>query len=141
QGPWWDSYCRRLPDVGEWGERKIRVCDALAPARRVSSGGGSGFVDVLAPTRHSAEAPAAQERAPHGAVNSRLAVPGYEILEELGRGGMGIVYKARQLSLQRLVAIKVIPLSGAGEAEVIARFHQEGLLAARVGHPNLVVAY
>jgi ABC-type branched-subunit amino acid transport system substrate-binding protein len=43
--------------------------------------------------------------------------------------------------LQRLVAIKVIPLSGAGEAEVIARFHQEGLLAARVVHPNLVVAY
>src|SRR5262249_61922753 len=54
---------------------------------------------------------------------------------------MGIVYKARQLSLQRLVAIKVIPLSGAGEAQVIARFHQERLLAARLVHANLVAAY
>ena len=68
-------------------------------------------------------------------------LPGYEILGEAGRGGMGVVYKARQLSLQRLVAIKVVPLGGAGEAQVIARFHQERLLAARLAHPNLVAAY
>jgi urea transport system substrate-binding protein len=67
--------------------------------------------------------------------------PGYEIIGEAGRGGMGIVYKARQLSLQRLVAIKVLPLGGAGEAEIEARFHRERVLAARLTHPNLVTAY
>jgi urea transport system substrate-binding protein len=68
-------------------------------------------------------------------------LPGYEILGEAGRGGMGVVYKARQLSLHRLVAIKVIPFTGLGEAQVIARFQQERLLAARLAHPNLVAAH
>ncbi len=68
-------------------------------------------------------------------------LPGYEILGEAGRGGIGVVYKARQLSLQRLVAIKVVPLGGPEEGHVIARFHQEGLLTARLAHPNLVAAY
>ena len=67
--------------------------------------------------------------------------PGYEILGVAGRGGMGVVYKARQLSLQRLVAIKVVPLGVLGEDEVIARFHQERLLLAQLAHPNLVAAY
>jgi serine/threonine protein kinase len=66
---------------------------------------------------------------------------GYEILGEAGRGGMGVVYKARQLSLQRLVAIKVIPLGWAGEAQAIARFHRERLLVAQLAHPNLVAAH
>jgi urea transport system substrate-binding protein len=68
-------------------------------------------------------------------------LPGYEILGEAGRGGMGIVYKARQLSLQRLVAIKVVPFGGGGDEQIVARFHQEGLLGGRLAHPNLVVAY
>jgi hypothetical protein len=68
-------------------------------------------------------------------------LPGYEILGEAGRGGIGVVYKARQLSLQRLVAIKVVPLGVAREDQVISRFHQERLLVALVTHPNLVAAY
>jgi hypothetical protein len=68
-------------------------------------------------------------------------LPGYEILGELGRGGMAIVYKARQLSLRRVVAVKVVALNRAGERGVVARFHQERLLSARLAHPNLVQAY
>jgi hypothetical protein len=68
-------------------------------------------------------------------------LPGYEILNEVGRGGMGIVYRARQFSLDRIVAIKVIPLGLTGQDEVVARFHQEERLAARLVHPNLVTAY
>jgi urea transport system substrate-binding protein len=67
-------------------------------------------------------------------------LPGYEILGEAGRGGMGIVYKARQLSLHRLAAIKVVPFVGADE-QIAARFQQEFLLAGRLSHPNLVAAY
>jgi hypothetical protein len=68
-------------------------------------------------------------------------LPGYEILGVAGRGGSGVVYKARQLSLQRLVAIKVVPLGVDREDQIISRFHQERLLVALVKHPNLVAAY
>jgi serine/threonine protein kinase len=69
------------------------------------------------------------------------AIPGFEVLGVLGRGGMAIVYKARQLRPRRIVAVKVIDAYLAGNREIVARFRLEQALAARLRHPNLVAAY
>jgi serine/threonine protein kinase len=65
-------------------------------------------------------------------------VPGYEILSELGRGGMGVVYKARQTDTQRLVALKLIRDGALAGPQERARFRIEAEAAARIHHPNVV---
>ena len=67
--------------------------------------------------------------------------PGYEILSELGRGGMGVVYHARQLALNREVALKVVLGGGYSGALAQARFQVEAEAVARVHHPNVVQVY
>ena len=65
----------------------------------------------------------------------------YEILEEIGRGGMASVYKATQKNLNRLVALKVIHQNLIYDNEFLQRFHQEAHLCASVNHPNIVTIY
>ncbi len=68
-------------------------------------------------------------------------LPDFEIVEEVGRGGMGIVYKARQLSRNRIVALKVIRKDRLPSDEAVRRFRREAEAASRLSHPNVVLVY
>ncbi len=69
------------------------------------------------------------------------AITGYEICGVLGQGGMGTVYLARQLSLNRQVAVKILPRHLAGDESYVARFHQEAKAAAKIKHTGIVQIY
>jgi serine/threonine-protein kinase len=65
----------------------------------------------------------------------------YQLVEKLGQGGMGTVYKARDLSLQRVVAVKVLPAAMAADSTYVKRFVREARALAKLSHPNLVHIY
>jgi serine/threonine protein kinase len=67
-------------------------------------------------------------------------IPGYKIIGKLGAGAMAIVYKAQQLSLNRTVAIKVLPKRFSGNPEYVERFFKEGQAAGKLNHNNIVQA-
>ncbi|MHC4068497.1 MAG: serine/threonine protein kinase [Planctomycetota bacterium] len=68
-------------------------------------------------------------------------IPGYKILGKLGAGAMAIVYKGKQLSLNRTVAIKILPKRFTENPEYVERFYKEGRAAAKLNHNNIVQAY
>jgi len=70
--------------------------------------------------------------------SSRTAIPGYELLAEIGHGGMGLVYKARDLRLDRIVAVKVIRPELAGQPDVRKRFLTEARAASTLDHLHIV---
>ena len=75
------------------------------------------------------------------AAPGREVIGDFEVLGKLGAGGMGAVYRARQVSLGRMVALKVLPAQFMEDAESVARFQREARVAAGLNHGNLVKVY
>src|SRR5262245_23881489 len=105
----------------------------------------SGFNTGTAPSSGAAEAGHYEARvqvSPPPAVDDlRPLFPQIEILELIGQGGMGAVYKARQPGLNRLVALKILPAAVSGDTGFADRFTREAQLLARLQHPRIVAIH
>lgn len=106
--------------------RKEAVASGLAPVRMAHQSGllGPVEIDIVESLQRPEE-----------------VAPGYEVLGLIGRGGMGVVYRARQRNLDRLVALKTVLLSQMADANFAARFEQEARTVGRLRHPHIVSAY
>src|SRR5262245_46743057 len=114
--PGLDEYLRRFPDLADALREQFEVHAALA---------SSALFDGV---------PGDLEGAP--ATTGLPAVAGYEVLSELGRGGMGVVYLARQQRPDRVVALKT--MAAAGSPAEVDRFRREAFAIGRLDHPHIV---
>lgn len=120
------EFQRVVPGEQERGVQAVRVCP------RCGAGGALFTADTLVTTR----------KLPQRDVDSGdVRIAGYELIDVLGRGGMGVVYEGRQISLGRRVAIKFLMPTLADSPEFVERFQREAAVLARLSHPNIVTIY
>jgi hypothetical protein len=126
------SACARCGVVLEKGAPEGSVCEAcgiLVAQENLAT------VEVEIPASWASGSPAVT------ATQRNEVIGDYEILGKLGQGGMGAVYRARQISLDRVVALKVLPSQLEEDETFVARFQREAAVAAELNHPNLVHVY
>ncbi len=127
-----------VEELAAW-RRHLRVCDSCARAvTRLRAGVAAepaSETDMLVP------AEAGETGAAAVGIEPNLQIGDFRLERRLGCGGMGVVYQAMQVSLQRRVALKVLPLGLAAGPSAVERFHREARAAAKLRHPNIVTIF
>lgn len=113
-----DDYVARYPQLGDVIRQSLRALE-MVDASNTSAGQSSVSADRTAPKQ----------------------LGDFRLLRELGRGGMGVVYEAEQISLNRKVALKVLPFAALIHNRALQRFHNEVRAVAALDHPNIVSVY
>jgi serine/threonine protein kinase len=119
-------------------EQKLATSQEIETCLKQSAG-GEAFEDVLVGRGVVTTSQLARARVTLEASRGQQ-IPGYQIIAKLGSGAMATVFKARQLSLDRMVAIKVLPRKLSESTDYVERFYREGKAAAKLNHPNIVQA-
>ncbi|MGE3809637.1 MAG: serine/threonine-protein kinase, partial [Gemmataceae bacterium] len=123
------EYCHRFPHLLPALQRRFQV-------HRKDRGAKLSLLGAVEPPPQQVETPALVKRRPWPELKN------YEIIEEVGRGGMGRVYKARHVRLDRIVALKLVNFHRLSDDErIIRRFEREARAAAQLNHPNIVLIY
>ena len=127
-----EEYAQRMrdgekPDIEEYARRYPAIADVIRQVLPALNVMGILPVEESSPATRSDEPPE--------------ALGDFRILRELGRGGMGIVYEAEQISLSRSVALKVLPFASVLDDRQVQRFKNEALAAAQLNHPHIIDVY
>jgi len=126
-------------DRGYLTNEELEACQAIA-GQSAEADEGRALADVLIENEYITRRQLDRIRSEVEAEKSTQQIPGYKILKKLGSGAMATVFLARQLSLDRLVAIKVLPTKFSSNEKFIERFYKEGRAAAQLNHRNIVGA-
>src|SRR5581483_10749282 len=143
-----ESYLERFPELARDDATVLELLDAEYRLRRRKESDvdlneyAARFprhIDELR-TRFSGAATVAGADEIHGLSHSPrepASIPGYEIVKEIGRGGMGIIYQAKQARLKRHVALKFLPPDLVQDRSLLDRFVREAITASALNHPNI----
>lgn len=131
---------RLVIDQGLATPEEVQHCLALSKQLAEDKNQRS-ILDLLVSNEYVTRRQMARLREVANAERSGQKIPGYKVLGKLGAGAMATVFKAKQLSLDRMVAIKVLPRKFTSNPQFIERFYAEGRAAAQLNHPNIVQAY
>jgi len=131
---------RTVVERGLMSPEELQECSDTV-RRGATSGTPRTLEDVLVEREYLTRRQATRLRGDLEADRSSQRIPGYKIIRRLGAGAMATVFLGRQLSLDRLVAIKVLPKKFSADPKFIERFYKEGRAAAKLNDPNIVGAY
>jgi serine/threonine-protein kinase len=132
---------RMVVDAGLATNEEVEHCLALSRQNASEEQNQQSLMHILVSNRYATERQLARLKQQLEAERSGQQIAGYRFQGKLGAGAMATVHKAKQISLDRTVAIKILPRKFSNNPQFIERFYAEGRAAAALNHPNIVQAY